>query len=64
MRFTGAAVLLIPLLLASAVGAQETRMVPVAVDGQSVRLEMRAPGIAERQPMTRPPMTRMTSPVT
>lgn len=45
-------VLLVPLLLASAVLAQEANMVPVAVDGQTVRLEMRIyrPATAEPAP--------------
>lgn len=43
---------LVTLLLASAAHTEETRMVPVSVDGQSVRLEMRIyrPGSAEPAP--------------
>ena len=41
MRWAGAVVLLVSLLGASAAWAQDTRMVPVTIDGQTVRLEMR-----------------------
>ena len=41
MRFTGAAVFLVSLLAASAAWARDARMVPVTIDGQTVRLEMR-----------------------
>jgi dienelactone hydrolase len=41
MPSTGIALILIALLIASAAWAQDARMVPVTIDGQTVRLEMR-----------------------
>lgn len=40
-RLTCAWVLLVPLLLVSAAWAQGTSMVPVTVEGQTVRVEIR-----------------------
>jgi len=97
------ATILLLAILTGAAWAQEPRMVPVTIDGEQVRLEMRvyettaagpaptlvhletagsvgtarrglpeAIGVAERrelgadarQPITRPPITRIESPVT
>jgi hypothetical protein len=84
----GLAAVILIILTASTARAQETRMVPVTVDGERVRLQMRvyeptmttpAPTLvfnhearrarsrsarATAQPMTRPPITRIESPVT
>lgn len=49
-----AALVLIALLLASPAAAQETQMVPVTVDGETVREYMPPAGVDGHQIVTRP----------
>jgi hypothetical protein len=57
MRVVAVAGVVVVLLLASDAPAQDARMVPVTI-------AMLYPDSGTRQLMTRPPMTRITSPVT